>query len=264
MSRGNSKGIDLEWVAPNVGSQGRSRGGWRRSSAPARACRATHRCRSTIPGSKRTAVSFGRTRSCSTRSPMSSSMPGPVLQPCAKIWTSNLKEPRIFGNDILQGRLGAAGITLGTLRLQFDLRSRRPCRRRHAGRASAADRRFWPDHVRLGRYRRALCRAPLLRSLDPARFGRRGGGHRARSARLGDGRGSFSAGRGPSARARCRPRLISANGRKLRTPRSTSTASCGRIIIRPAGGSCVRRLVCPPSSSRRLLQLRGSRRSLRR
>ena len=41
MSRGNSKGIHREWVAPNVGSQGRSLGAGGARSARARACLAT-------------------------------------------------------------------------------------------------------------------------------------------------------------------------------------------------------------------------------
>ena len=45
-----------------------------------------------------------------------------MLNPCrdrsatdSRIWTSNLNEPRIFANDILQGRINAAGITLGRI-----------------------------------------------------------------------------------------------------------------------------------------------------
>ena len=38
--------------------------------------------------------------------------PGPVLNRLSDLDT-NLKEPRIFANDILQGRLNAAGITFG-------------------------------------------------------------------------------------------------------------------------------------------------------
>ena len=53
----------------------------------------------------------GRTRSCSTRSPMSSRRtPGPLLNRVRDL-DDNLKEPRILGNDILQGRWNAAGIT---------------------------------------------------------------------------------------------------------------------------------------------------------
>jgi hypothetical protein len=47
---------------------------------------------------------------------------------------------------------------------------------------------------------------------------------------------------------------------RLRTPRSTSTPSCGRTITRPAGRSCARRSACPPRSrsSRRPPGHRGS------
>ena len=71
---------------------------------------------------------------------------------------ANLKEPRVFANDILQGRLNAAGITVGRFVFNsifglgglFDI----------AGPAgiAAADGRFWPDHVRLGRSLRAPIR----------------------------------------------------------------------------------------------------------
>ena len=74
----------------------------------------------------------------------------------------NLKEPRIFANDILQGRFDAAGITLGRFVFNsifglgglFDVATRRG--------VAEADRRFWPDHVRLGRPCGPLCRATLL------------------------------------------------------------------------------------------------------
>ena len=78
----------------------------------------------------------------------------------------NLKEPRIFGNDILQGRLRRSGHHAGPLRLQFNIRPRRPVRCGDARGVAEADRRFRPDHVRLGRPCRHLCRAALLWSLD--------------------------------------------------------------------------------------------------
>jgi phospholipid-binding lipoprotein MlaA len=40
------------------------------------------------------------------------SVPGPILNRLQDL-DSNLKEPRVLGNDILQGRFNAAGITLG-------------------------------------------------------------------------------------------------------------------------------------------------------
>ncbi len=46
--------------------------------------------------------------------------------------------------------------------LQHHLRPRRPVRRRGARRIAAADRRFRPDHVRLGRSVRRLCRVPRI------------------------------------------------------------------------------------------------------
>ena len=113
MSRGNSKGIDLECVAPNVGSQGRSRGGWRRLSALARVC---PRDPSLPIDDPKEQFNRGVLRAnqvvLDPAANVVKTLPAPVLNRLRDL-DDNLKEPRIFANDILQGRFDAAGITLG-------------------------------------------------------------------------------------------------------------------------------------------------------
>ena len=97
------------------------------------------------------------------------SMPG-VIRDRFEDLDANLKEPRVFANDVLQGRLNAAGITVARFVFNtifglgglFDVAATR--------RIAAADRRFWPDHVRLGRSLGRLYCDPLFRSLDATRF----------------------------------------------------------------------------------------------
>ena len=77
------------------------------------------------------------------------SVPG-VIRDRFQDLDANLKEPRVLANNILQGRFNAAGITIGRIIFNttfglgglFDVAARR---------IAAADRRFRPDHVRLGR-----------------------------------------------------------------------------------------------------------------
>ena len=131
-------------------------------------------------------------------------------------------------------------------RLQYDLRPWRIVRCRHGGGAASAERRFRPDPVRLRRPGRHLCERALLWPLDAARFGRRCGGYRAGSGRLGDGRhhhwlavvgrrgrlGGDSAS-GPMAGGR--ERL----DRLLQLPAL-------RAGIRPVGPNCARPSACRP------------------
>ena len=165
----------IEWVAPNVGSQGRSRGGWRRSSAPAPACPVTHRCQSTIPTSNSTAAFF--TLNQAVLDPAASvvkQVPGQIRDRFEDL-DANLKEPRIFANDILQGRFNAAGITLGRIIFNstfglgglFDVAAQGGLPQQSGDFGQT----MFVWGVPAGTY----VDDPLLRSLDPARFGRRGG-----------------------------------------------------------------------------------------
>ena len=97
------------WIA------GLGAAGWRRSSAPARACPATRRCRSTIPTSTSIAAFFASIRSCSTLpATVVKTVPGTIRDRLQDL-DGNLKEPRVLGNNILQGRFNAAGITIGRI-----------------------------------------------------------------------------------------------------------------------------------------------------
>ena len=115
------------------------------------------------------------------------SVPG-VIRDRFQDLDANLKEPRVFANDVLQGRLNAAGITAGRFVFNtifglgglFDVAATR--------RIAAADRRFRPDPVRLGRSCGRLYRGALFRSLDATRWVRRHRGFGRRSRRLGGGR----------------------------------------------------------------------------
>ena len=95
-------------------SEVRSPAGWRRSSAPARASRATRRCRSTTPTSNSTAQILAVNQAVldPVANVVKAATPPPVLDRLRNL-DDNIKEPRIFANDILQGRVGAAGVTLG-------------------------------------------------------------------------------------------------------------------------------------------------------
>ena len=110
-------------------------------------------------------------------------LPGPVLNRVQDL-DSNLKEPRIFGNDILQGRFGAAAVTLQRFVFNsiFGL----------GGLVDVATPGGLPKQTGdfgqtlfVWGVPRSLCRATLLRSLDAARFVRRSSGYGRRPARLG-------------------------------------------------------------------------------
>ena len=116
------------------------------------------------------------------------SVPG-VIRDRFQDLDANLKEPRVFANNILQGRFNAAGITDRPHRHKHHIRPWRIVRRRRdGGQLAAADRRFRPDHVRLWRPRRLLYRFPIFRSLDATRCDRRHRGFGRRPRRLGCGR----------------------------------------------------------------------------
>ena len=114
-------------------------------------------------------------------------LPAPVLNRVRDL-DDNLNEPRIFGNDILQGRFGAAGVTLQRFVFNsiFGIGGLVDVATPGGLPKQSGD--FGADPVRLGRPRGPLFRAALLRSLDDARLVRRGGGYRGGSRRLGDGR----------------------------------------------------------------------------
>ena len=88
---------------------------------------------------------------------------------------ANLKEPRVFANNILQGRLNAAGITLGRIIFNttfglgglFDVAAQGGLPQQSGDFGQT----MFVWGVPAGTY----VDDPLLRSLDPARFGRRGG-----------------------------------------------------------------------------------------
>ena len=177
--------------------------------------------------------------------------PGPVLDRLRDL-DSNLKEPRIFVNDILQGRLNAAGITFGRFSTTPPLawaacstsRRQAVCRSRPAISARRCS---------SGASRRALCGTTLFRPRDHARLLWRSRGHRRRSGRL--DAWSSSAGRRRSRQPAWTPWCISAHWKRGRglldrllqlpavellsdAPRATArgprTASGHRDLRRPA------------------------------
>ena len=115
------------------------------------------------------------------------SVPG-VIRDRLQDLDANLKEPRIFANDILQGRLNAAGITVGRIVFNttfglgglFDVASQGglPQQTGDFGQTMFV----WG--VPAGTY----VVSPVFRSLDATRFDRRRGGYGRRSRRLGCGR----------------------------------------------------------------------------
>ena len=86
----------------------------------------------------------------------------------------NVKEPRIFVNNVLQGRFQAAAHnTWRPLPLQFDRWDRRALRYRKSRRPAAAERRFRPDVVCLGGCRGpAYVVRPYPGAVDAAQRGR--------------------------------------------------------------------------------------------
>ena len=110
-------------------------------------------------------------------------IPGPVHDRLRDL-NSNLKEPRIFVNNVLQGRFEAAHTTAAPLSRQFDLWRGWALRYRKPRGPAAEERRFRPDVVCLGRRRGPVRGATLSGPVDAARCGRIGRGYvqRTRSA----------------------------------------------------------------------------------
>ena len=175
-------------------------------------------------------------------------MPAPLLNRVRDL-DDNLKEPRIFANDILQGRWNAAGITferfvfnsifgLGGL-VDVATPGGLPMQTGDFGQTMFVWGVTAGPYVEQPYYGPSTLRDSFGGAVDTV------------ADPLGWVVGGVDqlAGRGPSARLLCRRQLILANGKRLRTPRSTSTPSCARTITRPAGGSCARRSVCRPSPS---------------
>ena len=176
-------------------------------------------------------------------------VPGPIRDRLQDL-DANLKEPRVLGNDLLQGRFNAAAITVGRIIFNttfglgglFDVASQ--------GGLPQQTGDFGQTMFVWGVPSGALYRC--LRILVLRRSAIRSAGSWTRSAILSGGLWAACGldGRGGSGRARCRRSLTSRNGNRLRAPPSTSTRSGGRSTRR-AGTSCARRSVCPRLSSRR-------------
>ena len=95
--------------------------------------------------------------------------PAPVLNRLRDL-DDNLKEPRIFANDIVHGRFGAAYVMFG--RFVFNSTSASAAFSTSPPRAGFRSRAaILPDPLCLGRHRGPPCGTVLFRSLDAARFG---------------------------------------------------------------------------------------------
>ena len=164
---------------------------------------------------------------------------------------ANLKEPRVLGNDILQGRWNAAGITIGRIIFNttfgigglFDVATGGglPQQTGDFGQTMfvwgvPAGTYVVSPPISVPRRNAILWAEWWIQSAIP-------------SAGL---RAEFSLdGRGQSRRALWAPSPISASGNKPRVRRSISTVSCARATIRRAGRNCVRRKACRRRLNRR-------------